>query len=155
MLFRSPGAPLPGAGRTKAPIRGESELRKNSEAYFAQAKIGTQLGVRPADLSDAKPGPIVAPVAVHIGPMRPRWIADETGTQHLFLLRSVKLGTRIVYQGVLVDWVKLQAALKAEIADIFPAAELHPAIATDEPVHERTMTALPVRLDTEIGRAHV
>ena len=119
------------------------ELKRASETFFARSKSSTS-NEPGTSFAEAKPGPIVAPVAVQIGPMRPRWIADDSGTPHLFLLRSVKLGTQNVYQGVVVDWPKLQAELQAELADLFPAAELHPV---DETAHERTMTALPVRLD--------
>ncbi len=147
-----PKPPAPGA-----PGRGR-DLGKTAEPMkFAQSKTLASLasGFTNAELADAKPGPIVAPVAVHIGPMRARWIADGTGAQHLFLMRSVKLGARIVYQGVVVDWPKLQKELKGELADLFPAAELHPATETDEPAHERTMTALPVRLDPNLDTAPV
>jgi hypothetical protein len=145
----APGATPPGRGR---------DLGKTAEPMkFAQSKARASFafGFSNADLSETKPGPIVAPVAVHIGPMRSRWIADEAGVQHLFLMRSVKLGSRIVYQGVVVDWPKLKKELKGELADIFPAAELHPATETDEPALERTMTALPVRLDPNIDTAPV
>ncbi len=121
----------------------QGEPKRASENFFARSKSSTS-NEPGAGFAEIKPGPIVAPVAVHIGPMRPRWIADDRGVQHLFLLRSVKLGTQIVYQGVVVDWPKLQAELRAELADLFPAAELQPV---DETAHERTMTALPVRLD--------
>ena len=152
----APGAPTPGGGRAdKAlPVGGDAAWRL-SQTNFARAKAGASRGASAADLSEVKPGPIVAPVAVHIGPMRPRWIANETGAPHLFLLRSVNLGTRVIYQGVVVDWPKLSAALKAEIADVFPDAELHPALVSDEPGHERAMTALPVRLDTGADNAPV
>ena len=116
---------------------------RRTETFFARSKSSTP-NEPGTSFAESKPGPIVAPVAVHIGPMRPRWIADDGGTRQLFLLRSVKLGTQIVYQGVAVDWPKLQAELRAELADLFPAAELQPV---EEMAHERTMTALPVRLD--------
>lgn len=141
--------PKPGEGIASIPGGGRSGLGGSSDTRFAESKTRASRGQGFAniDLADAKPGPIVAPVAVHLGPMRARWLADEAGIQHLFLLRSVKLGARVVYQGLAVDWPKLQAALRAELADIFPAAELRPAISDSEPAHERTMTALPVRLD--------
>ena len=148
-----PGMPkpnAPGGGRSDVPLRrGEAAFRKNSLAFFAQSKTAASRnhGFTIDDLAEAKPGPIVAPVAVHIGPMRARWIADAAGTQHLFLLRMVKLGARVVYQGVAVDWSKLRASLKSELGDIFPDAELHPIAADTDAAHERTMTALPVRLD--------
>lgn len=136
-----PSLPVPGGSRAGA--------GGGIDGRFAESKTRASRGqgFGSSDLADAKPGPIVAPVAVHLGPMRARWLADETGNQHLFLLRSVKLGSRVVYQGLAVDWPKLQSALRAELADIFPAAELRPAISDSEPAHERTMTALPVRLD--------
>jgi len=152
----APGVPQPAGGRSdKASPVGDEAARRFSQNNFARAKVAAPRDLNLDELSEVKPGPIVAPVAVHIGPMRPRWIVDDSGAHHLFLLRSVNLGTRIIYQGVVVDWPKLSAALKTEIADVYPDAELQPALASDEPVHERTMTALPVRLDTGANSALV
>ena len=154
-IVSKPSAP---GGGSKSPSRGRGdEVRLDLQDRFARSKTSESRdqGFALVDLADAKPGPIVAPVAVHIGPMRARWLADETGAQHLFLLRSVKLGSKIVYQGVAVDWSKLKASLRAELVDIFPAAELHPSIADAESAPERTMTALPVRLDPETDAAPV
>ena len=152
----APGAPMPSGGRAdKTLSAGDEAARRFSQANLARAKVVAPRDLNTDDYSEVKPGPIVAPVAVHIGPMRPRWITDDTGARRLFLLRSVNLGTRVIYQGVVVDWPKLSAALKTEIADVFPDAELHPALASEEPVHERTMTALPVRLDTGADTAPV
>ena len=139
----------------KPSVPGATPRRSAEPLKFAQSKTQASLafGFANADLAEPKPGPIVAPVAVHIGPMRARWIADEFGAHHLFLMRSVKLGQRIVYQGVVVDWPKLKEELKGELADLFPAAELSPSTEIDGVAHERTMTALPVRLDTNLDTA--
>jgi signal transduction histidine kinase len=59
-----------------------------------------------------------------------------------------KVGARSVYQGFALDWPRLRDVLQASIADLFPDARLVP-IPEGTPAHpERTMTALPVQLET-------
>jgi signal transduction histidine kinase len=88
------------------------------------------------------PGP---PVAVHLGSMRPQWLTAADGTEVLVLARAARLGGKVVYQGVVLDWQKLQAVLKDEVKEQFPDARLVPV--KDAAPPDRTMTALPVQLD--------
>lgn len=69
------------------------------------------------------------------------------GTDALVLVRTARLdGARTVYQGVVLDWAKLQAVLKDDVKDLFPDATLVPVKAGDAPP-DRAMTALPVQLE--------
>lgn len=86
-------------------------------------------------------------VAVHLGSMRPQWLTAADGTELLVLVRAARLENKTVYQGVVLDWPKLQTVLKEEVKDLFPEAKL---VAVKDPSGvspERTMTALPVQLD--------
>lgn len=87
------------------------------------------------------------PIAVHLGSMRPQWLTAADGTELLVLVRAAKLGDRTVYQGVVLDWGKLQEALKEEVTNLFPDAKLVPVKDPAGITPERAMTALPVQLD--------
>jgi len=95
--------------------------------------------------------PVVVPdaaasVAVHLGSMRPQWLTAD-GTDTLVLVRTAKLDNKTVYQGVVLDWARLQAVLKDEVGDLFPDAKLVPVKDPSGVSPERAMTALPVQLD--------
>lgn len=88
------------------------------------------------------------PVAVHLGPMRPRWLTAPDGTQTLALVRVAKLGdTKAVYQGVVLDWERLEEVLREEVKDLFPDARLVAVRNPADAAPDRAMTALPVQLD--------
>jgi signal transduction histidine kinase len=87
------------------------------------------------------------PVAVHLGSMRPQWVTDPGGADVLVLVRAAKFDTKTVYQGVVLDWPKLRAALQDEVKDLFPDARLVPVKDPDGVSPDRAMTALPVQLD--------
>ena len=91
-----------------------------------------------------KSGPAVVPVSVQLGPMKPHWIKGADGTDLLCLLRSARLESKTVYQGIVLDWPNLRAALKAQVEDLYPNAELEPIRNPEEAAAERTMTALPL-----------
>jgi signal transduction histidine kinase len=87
------------------------------------------------------------PVEVELGSMRPIWLPDARSPEHLIMVRATHVGSQPVYQGVVLDWARLQDVLKDEINDLFPQARLRP-IPTGEPDRpDRTMTALPVELE--------
>jgi len=105
----------------------------------------------PVILADDPAAPMMffnaPPVAVHLGPIRPQWLpASDAGPDTLVLVRTAKLDNRTVYQGVEIDWPKLQAVLRDDIKDLFPDAQLVPVRAGDG-APDRAMTALPVQLD--------
>lgn len=93
----------------------------------------------------APPSP--APAVVHLGAMHPLWLRAVDGTERLTLVRTARLDNRVIYQGVLIDWPRLQEVLKEEVADLFPNASLVPVRDTASELPERTMTVLPVQLD--------
>jgi signal transduction histidine kinase len=92
-------------------------------------------------------GAAVQPRAIHLGSMRPQWVTAPDGSEMLVLVRAARIDNRTVYQGVVVDWEKLQAELKERVQDLFPDAKLVPAKDLAAAPPDRTMTSLPVQLD--------
>lgn len=90
------------------------------------------------------------PVEVELASMKPFWLPDAGRAEHLLMVRSVLVGERLVFQGFVCDWTKLQLLLKNEIEDLFPEARFIPLPEGDPPSPERTMTALPVELDPNL-----
>ena len=94
------------------------------------------------------PIPVVGqPTAIHLGSMRPQWLTGPDGTDMLVLVRAAKIDNKTVYQGIVVDWEKLEAALKEEVKDLFPKAKLVPVKDSTAVYPDRAMTALPLQLD--------
>ena len=92
--------------------------------------------------------PLVGPpVNIHLGSMRPQWLAAADGSEILVLARVATIDGKTVYQGVIVDWPKLQLVLKEELGDRFPATALVPVMDAAGVSPDRAMTALPVQLD--------
>ncbi|VTU00067.1 histidine kinase : Histidine kinase OS=Pirellula staleyi (strain ATCC 27377 / DSM 6068 / ICPB 4128) GN=Psta_3871 PE=4 SV=1: HisKA: HATPase_c [Gemmataceae bacterium] len=97
--------------------------------------------------------PPPTPHAVHLGSMRPQWVTGPDGTEALMLVRAARLEfrppgeSRTVYQGVVIDWPKLEAKLRDEVRDLFPDARLVPVRDPEGVSPDRAMTALPVQLD--------
>jgi len=91
---------------------------------------------------------VAPPLAVHLGSLRPQWLTAPDGTQLLVLVRTARVeNKKIVYQGVILDWAKLQALLQDEVKDLFPGANLEPVKEPTAASREQSMTALPVHLD--------
>ena len=92
---------------------------------------------------------LVAPpvVNIHLGSMRPQWLTAADGTETLVLVRAAKIDGRTVYQGVVLDWPKLEQVLRDEVKDLFPDAALVPVRDAAGVAPDRAMTALPVQLD--------
>jgi signal transduction histidine kinase len=84
---------------------------------------------------------------IHLGSMRPQWITAADGTETLVLVRAANIDGKTVYQGVVLDWAKLEQVLKDEVADLFPDAKLVPVRDAASVSPDRAMTALPVQLD--------
>ncbi len=95
--------------------------------------------------NNALAGPPV--VNIHLGSMRPQWITAADGTETLVLVRVARLDNKTVYQGVILDWAKLELVLRDEVKDLFPDAKLVPVKNPDGVSPDRAMTALPVQLD--------
>jgi len=86
-------------------------------------------------------------VNIHVGSMRPQWIVAPDGTEMLVLVRAANIDGKTVYQGVVLDWPKLEQVLKDEVKDLFPEARLVPVKDSVGVSPDRAMTALPVQLD--------
>jgi signal transduction histidine kinase len=86
-------------------------------------------------------------INIHLGSMRPQWLTAPDGKETLLLVRAAKIDTRTVYQGVVLDWARLQLVLKDELKDLFPEAKLLPVRDPSGVAPDRAMTALPVQLD--------
>jgi signal transduction histidine kinase len=142
-------AGLPGGEFRFTPAQSDSPYRsanvKQDAIAFALASrkpLVVQLQIPVAGVN--KPAPAIVPVSVHLGPMKPHWLRASGGELHLCLLRSARLESKTVYQGLVVDWPKLRQALKAQVEDLYPNAELEPVLNPEEGTSDRTMTALPV-----------
>ena len=122
----------------------EQRGRRRVNDYIALAKEGGPL-TPPAE---GKAGPLVVPVAVHIGPVRPRWLTAPDGTPLLLLVRAAKLNEKTVFQGVVLDWPALKRTLLDRIPDLLPRADLTPVPAVADAPPEHSMSALPVQLAT-------
>lgn len=87
------------------------------------------------------------PVEVELGSMKPIWLPSHEEPKHLIVGRPVRVGQKVVYQGILLDWLKVQEILKNSIEDVFPEAKLIPKERTDPNHLDREMFVLPVELD--------
>lgn len=67
----------------------------------------------------------------------------------LLLLRRVRIGGEVIYQGILCDWSALRAALREQISDLFPDASLLPEPQPSPALLEsgRLLGSVPVTLD--------
>jgi signal transduction histidine kinase len=98
----------------------------------------------PTNPAAATPAP---PIAVHLGSMRPKWVVGRDGSEVLVLARPVQMDNKMLCQGIVLDWPKLEAALKDEVKEFFPEAQLIPIKDPAAASPDRVMTALPVQLD--------
>ena len=87
------------------------------------------------------------PVEVELGSMKPIWLPNHDEPKHLIVGRPVRVGEKLAYQGILLDWAKLQEILKSSIEDVFPDAKFIPREKTDPNHLDREMFVLPVELD--------
>ncbi|HUU85244.1 MAG TPA: HAMP domain-containing sensor histidine kinase, partial [Phycisphaerae bacterium] len=108
-----------------------------------------------SDVSEATTIDFDELVPVTVSGMSAIWL-DLNETQHAFLAfaRAVHIENEVIaYQGFVLDWPALRSELLADIADLFPQADLVPVETgpVDDP--ETLMTALPAWLDTTPGVA--
>src|SRR4029077_17180025 len=86
-------------------------------------------------------------VEVQLGAMRPIWLPSAEHPDYLLIVRGAKVGGKPVFQGIVVDWGKLQGLLTDEVSDLFPDVHFVP-LSVGEPAHpDRAMAALPVEFD--------
>jgi signal transduction histidine kinase len=83
---------------------------------------------------------------LNVGSLTPLWLTDD-GNDLLLLVRIVRVNSREICQGIVLDWQRLQSLLAYELRDLFPDAQLLP-IREEFPVNpELAMVALPFQLD--------
>lgn len=82
-----------------------------------------------------------APSDVRIGPLTAVWTQDM-----LLLIRRLDEAGFVALQGAWLDRAVLDAWLRREIADLFPAATFVPVAGDDTNDHTRLLAALPLRL---------
>ena len=75
------------------------------------------------------------------GISQPMWVDSQ-----LLLARRVHVDKRVVIQGCWLDWQRIQAVLKAEVADLLPSVELEPVIDTARTDVTRMLATLPVQV---------
>jgi signal transduction histidine kinase len=150
----APAAQLPGTVASGlAAVVGPASLIENRggvrPASQAEHRGASQLApTAPLGLPPGPPPENFPPlIALHLGSMRPLWVTAANGADMLVLVRTVRFTTKTVYQGVVLDWAKLEAVLKDEVKDLFPEAKLVPIKDTTAVPLDRAMTALPIQLD--------
>jgi len=113
----------------------ELEQAQGEESWQQRAQVaaGAKRGGAPQSPAVATRG------KTSTGPLESFWQDGE-----LVFLRRVRIGDARLLQGFLVDWPKLDAFLRAQIADLFPEATLRPAT---EESHDRRLFSLPVVLE--------
>ena len=94
-----------------------------------------------------------AEVGVSLSPMVPVWLTVAGGREYLLLVRAVHIEKTACQacQGIVLDAARLQQMLAREIADLFPEASFTPVREAVAPDPDRTMAALPFRLDPGSG----
>lgn len=121
----------------------EKSRREGQWAYIfddSRANVAPGFGA----LFPWKSGAKFQTVEVQLGTMRPIWLPSAEHPEYLLVVRRAKAGGEDVYQGFVLDWSKLQALLKDNVADLFPDAHFV-ALPPGEPARpDRAMTALPV-----------
>jgi signal transduction histidine kinase len=120
-----------------------------AEADRKRANRDAKAPSMPLPSAAGSPNPFCGPgpMAIHLGSMRPQWAKGRDGSEMLVLVRVANVDGRSVCQGIVLDWVELQAMLRDEVKDLFPNARLIPIEDAAAVPPDRAMTALPVQLD--------
>lgn len=122
----------------------EQQMKEQPEAVKKkdlQAKVDS-LRKESDDLRRA-----LQPIEIEVASMKPLWLPSPEEPKHLLMVRPARIGTLPAYQGILIDWPRLQEILKSEIDYLFPEARFRP-LAKNNPEHlDREMTALPIEFD--------
>jgi signal transduction histidine kinase len=86
-------------------------------------------------------------VSVHLDSMIPFWLESNDGRDYLIFARLVRVGSKQVCQGIVLDWPRLQALLFEQVTDLFPQAKIV-AVKNPSPARlDNVMSALPIQLD--------
>ncbi len=86
-------------------------------------------------------------VEVQTGSMKPVWLPNRENPEHLLVVRAARIANRLVYQGYVIDWKKVQTILAEECADLFPKCKLIPLSSSAPLRPDRTMTTLPFEFE--------
>lgn len=113
----------------------DQKLPKQGKEYFARRLL--------ADFSRIPQ----EPPAVHLSSFHPLWLPTQDGQQYLVMVRSARLASGKVYQGVVLDWERLKNVLAEDVRPLFPEVQLKPVHGPIEHP-ERTMIAIPVELES-------
>lgn len=92
--------------------------------------------------------PVSSEVVVRMSPLVGVWMRTTTDSDRLVALRMVRLEEKDVCQGIVLDGERLQELLAEEVQDLFPGGSLQPAREPTPDELGRSMTALPLRLET-------
>jgi len=129
--------PPPPAART--PELSQSALNRGEQrarAYRFNNTVGDYAQQAP------KPGPVAAAEVPTVGRFGGVRLGEE-----LFLVRRVQFRAGWWIDGVWLDWPGLREALRSELRDLLPEADLTLAPDSGTDTDERRLVALPVRLE--------
>ncbi len=138
----APAPPQPKMMKDAAPLAAKPEAPRTEAPNVQQMSEA----IGPSKSGAKNPVAVEKAPAVQVGPMRPQWMFAEDGSSYLLLVRSARLETKTVFQGVVLDWTRLKDVLLDEIRPTFPDAALVPVYDGEENT-ERQMAAIPARLD--------
>ena len=138
----------PQPGRAESQVR--SEAKRNYEARNNERSSQEITVYNPSvEWFNLKPSKnsLISKVLVQVKPMRPFWLTDHNGVDHLVMMRLVQLHDRHICQGILLDEQALTQQLTEAVTDLFPEARILPMKAAQPVNPDCTMTALPFELD--------
>ena len=87
------------------------------------------------------------PVEIELTSLQPLWLPSPERPKHLLMVRPTRVGALPAYQGIVLDWQRLQEILKSEIEYLLPDARFIPLAKNDPARLDREMFALPIELD--------
>ncbi len=120
----------------RAVLQNEYEWRQRRRAS-SQLKSLPSVLCLPRDVS----------IEASLAPMEALWLDPGEGEGlKLAFLRTWYLGSDVFHQGFVVDWNRLRLVLLAEIADLFPDADLQPILSETDTDQAMRVTTLKARL---------
>ncbi|HMN96429.1 MAG TPA: HAMP domain-containing sensor histidine kinase [Phycisphaerales bacterium] len=134
---RGGDAAMPRSEATNEPsLAQRRQMASSAEEDFAKRVVTSGPG-QFAGSRQQRVEPIGA--AVDVGPFVPIWIElpgaheGDAPDRTLWYFRTVRVGAESLVQGFEVAWPSLCAALRAQVVDLLPAAELVPSQTPDAP----------------------
>ena len=122
-------------GKTEGKSSIQNDVRNYPSVYFPGNNMKEILAIEP-------------PVEIRLGSMKPIWFGKSLESpEYLLYVRVAEVGSKCVYQGIVLDWPLVRDELLASVTDLFPDAKLSP-LSDGETAHpERAMSALPIELE--------